>query len=244
MSSKNTRQGRTQPREGEVGGGRGLEKGEKGGRNGVKERTDGWEKRWRGEKRREERGRKDEQWRCTYQAMKNSDVQTTTAVTYYNTRCTWFIGEDHFACMYYMLPNTTHPHFAHCIKANMGRGCLLKCSISLMDMPPNPLPPPPPPPLPNAPCTQSYEVDNHNDWQTSCSSFAELVLCTQETSGTCVDTKPRGLESTSTVSAWCQEMTPRMLVIWSTKPWRWPVFICLCWFAGDDQAEEEAPNST
>ena len=71
------------------------------------------------------------------------------------------------------------------------------------------------------------EVDNHNDWQTSCSSFAELVLCTQETSGTCVDTKLRGLESTSTVSAWCQEMTPRMLVIWSTKPWRWPVFICL-----------------
>ena len=45
MSFMNTRQGGTQPREGEVGGGRGLEEGEKGGRNGVKERTDGWEKR-------------------------------------------------------------------------------------------------------------------------------------------------------------------------------------------------------
>ena len=102
---------------------------------------DGWEKRWRGEKRREDRGRKNEQWRHTYQGMEKQWCSDTTAVTYYNTRCTWVIGEDHFACMYYRLPNTTHPHFAHYIKASMGRGCLIKCPISLMDTTPNTPPP-------------------------------------------------------------------------------------------------------
>ena len=62
-----------------------------------------------------------------------------------------------------MLPNTTHPHFAHYIKANMGRGCLLKCSTSLMDTPPNPLPPT----MHHAAHKVTREVDNHDDWQTT-----------------------------------------------------------------------------
>ena len=52
------------------------------------------------------------------------------------------------ACMYCRLPNHNPPSSAHYIKANMRMGSLLKCSISLMDTPPNPPPPPQPPPPP------------------------------------------------------------------------------------------------
>ena len=95
------------------------------------------------------------------------------------------------ACMYCRLPNTTHPHFAHYIKANMGRGCLLKCSIT--------------PPPPHVPHKVTCEVDDHNDWPTRVALLNVYYVHRKPVALVLILNVSREIlnQLRTTVSAWC-----------------------------------------
>ena len=98
--------------------------------------------------------------------------------------------------------------FVHYFKSKVERKCLLKYLISLGHTPPIPV---------------SRNVKHEFD-----SSFTEHVI--QEISGTCADTKRRGIKATCIVSS--DRAQPQISSYWKQqKTWQWPAdkaMVILC----------------